>query len=131
VNAVYGSPIGVIALNWFNDVKYMLNLPLANAAGAVLMTKKYYDSLPQDLQGILKSTFRKHIARLTQLTREDNEKSIEVMHEYGIKLTTANADIIKEFDRCSKKTCEGLAGRLFPDALLKVVTVEIEKHRKK
>ncbi|MGR3317668.1 MAG: TRAP transporter substrate-binding protein DctP [Candidatus Anammoxibacter sp.] len=130
VNAVYGPPIGVIALNWFKDVKYMLDLPIANAAGAILITKKYYKSLSPDHQGILKSTFRKHLVRLTQLTRKNNEKSIEAMHEYGIKLTTANDNIIKEFDRCGKKTCEELSGRLFPDALLKVVTAKIEKHRK-
>ncbi|MGR3220111.1 MAG: TRAP transporter substrate-binding protein [Candidatus Anammoxibacter sp.] len=130
IDAVYGSPIGVIALNWLKDVKYMLDLPLANAAGAVLITKKYYNSMSADLQDILKDTFKKHMVRLTELTREDNAKSIEVIHEYGVKLTAADSDLINELDRCSKKTCELLSGKLIPEALLNIVTKEIGKHRK-
>ena len=51
------------------------------------------------------------------------------MREYGIKLTTANSDIIKELYRFGKKTCEWFAGKLIPEALIRVVTEEIGKHR--
>src|SRR6185503_8783606 len=42
IDGVYTSPLAAIALQWFTRVKYMLDLPLANAAGAVVISKKKY-----------------------------------------------------------------------------------------
>ena len=33
INGVYTSPLASIALQWFSRTKYMLNVPLADAAG--------------------------------------------------------------------------------------------------
>ncbi|HAU89532.1 MAG TPA: ABC transporter substrate-binding protein, partial [Elusimicrobia bacterium] len=38
INGVYGSPLSVIALQWFARMKYVFALPLTNASGAVLIS---------------------------------------------------------------------------------------------
>lgn len=129
INSVYVSPLGAIALQWFTKVKYMLDLPLANAVGAILMKKKYYDSLEPDFQVLIRNTFKDHMERLTQLTRNDNKKSIEEIKNYGVKLISLSDDNIKEFDDASKKACDVVAGKLFPAELIKDVKVKIEKYR--
>ena len=53
VNGVYTSPLAAIALQWFSRTKYMLNVPLADAAGAVVISQKKFQELPPDLQAIL------------------------------------------------------------------------------
>ena len=58
IDTIYGSPLAVIALDWHKDIKYMLDVPLVNATGAILMTKEYYDNLSPDLQVILKHSFK-------------------------------------------------------------------------
>lgn len=129
IDSVYVSPLGAVSLQWFTKVKYMLDMPLANAVGAILMTKKYYDSLSPDLQIVLKDTFRSHMERLTQLTRKDNNESIEVIKESGVKVLSVDNEAIKEFEQANRKACEIAAKNLFPAKLIENITAEIKEYR--
>lgn len=130
IDSVYASPMGIIALQWFTKVKYMLNLPMANATSAILMTKKIYDSIPADLQDILKNTFETHLERLTRLTREDNAKSLEVLKDSGIVFSLIKDEaVVNEFKNAGKKACELLVGNLYSTDLLKEARTMIEGYR--
>ena len=71
IDGVYGSPLAMIALQWFTRVKYMYDVPLANAAGAVLIAKSVFDKMPKDRQELLLSTGKTYLARLTAESREE------------------------------------------------------------
>jgi TRAP-type C4-dicarboxylate transport system substrate-binding protein len=86
IDGVYTSPLAAIALQWFTRVKYMMNYPLADAAGAVIISKKKFDEMPADIQEILLRNGRQYMAKLTKLSREDNSKSIETLKKQGIKV---------------------------------------------
>jgi TRAP-type transport system periplasmic protein len=77
INTVYTSPLGLVALQWFTRVKYMMGEPLAISSGAVLVSKKMFDSLPKDLQDILITNGRKYFRELTLASRDRNHKSFE------------------------------------------------------
>ena len=129
IDSVYGSPLAVIALNWFDQIKYMLDIPIANATGALLIQKKYYKKLSPDLQEVLKDAFKNKLASLPQLICEDNARSKEVMRKYGVKTIHPDDNIIKEFKHASMKTCELLSGKLYPNELLNVVISKLEEYR--
>lgn len=40
IDGFYTSPLAAISLQWFTMVKYLHHYPLANAAGAVVVSKK-------------------------------------------------------------------------------------------
>ncbi len=46
INGVYTSPLAGVVLQWHTRVTYMLNEPIADASGAVVVSKKKFDSLP-------------------------------------------------------------------------------------
>lgn len=131
IDSVYVSPLGAVALQWATKVKYMLDLPMANAVGAILMSKKHFQNLQPNLQVLLKETFNKHMKRLTQLTREDNEESVKIVKELGVKVITLEKQARDEFELVSKKACEVVAGKLFPAELIEDITADIEEFRKK
>jgi TRAP-type transport system periplasmic protein len=87
IDGVYTSPLAAIALQWFTRVKYMMNYPLADAAGAVIISKKKFSEMPSDIQEILLRNGKPYMAKLTRLSREDNSKSIETLKKQGIKVT--------------------------------------------
>ena len=72
INGAYTSPLAAVALQWNTRVKYMTNVPLADASGAVVVSKKKFDSLPADIQEILLRNGKKFMAILTQKSREEN-----------------------------------------------------------
>ena len=119
VNAVYTPPLAAIGLQWFSRVKYMLNLPLANAAGAVVISKKKFDELPPDLREILVRNGKKYMKKLTELSRQDNEKAIETLKKNGITVIDPPSNrTLESYDEVGKKARRLCVGKLYPEDLL-------------
>ena len=131
VNGVYSSPLAMIGLQWFTKVKYMQQLPLANAAGAVLVSKELFDKLTPELQKILLRNGKKYFNQLKALSRQDNEKSIETLQKNGIQLTPIpTGDALKEIFECGEKARRLMAGELFSEKLLTEVEMALAEFRK-
>ena len=130
IDGVYSSPLAMIALQWFTRVKYMANAPLANASGAVVLSKKKFDELPADLQEILVRNGKLYMRKLTELSRQDNAKSIETLKQHGIKLIdppTENEPTY--YDNLGKQARLLLVDKLFPAELLKKVEASLAEFR--
>jgi len=130
INAVYSTPYMSIALQWYTKVKYMVDVPLADAAGAVLISKKYFDTLPKDLQEILLRNGRIYMAKLTELNRQDNERSIDELRKRGIGITTATEVEIRQYVDVGAKARRQLVGRLYTEEFLNRVEKEVSDFRK-
>lgn len=131
IDGVYGSPLAILATQWFTRVKYMHNVPLSHASGALLISKKYFDSLPKDLQEILLRNGKKYMRKLVELTREENEKSIETLKRNGIIITNPpSGKSISEYDEIGKKARRMLVGKLFTKEWLDKIEQSLEEYRR-
>jgi len=130
IDGVYTSPLAAIALQWFTRVKYMMNAPLTNAAGAVVISKKKFDELPADLQEILLRNGKIYMEKLTKLSREENVKAIETLKKNSITIVEpASAKTVQQFDEIGKNARRLLADKLFPDDLLHRVEQALQEYR--
>ena len=119
INGVYISPLACTALQWHTKVKYMLELPLADSNGAILLTKKQYAKLSPEQQNILKYFSTKYLRQLTQLSREDNAKSLELIKKAGIKFTNiTDTNQLQSFKDAGKKARRSLVGKLYDQDFL-------------
>ena len=130
IDSLYVSPLGVIALQWFQKLKYVLDVPMADATGAFLLTKKQYNRIPPDLQLLLKDVFKVHCAELIEIIRKDNEDSMEVLKSSGITVISMNDEGVKEIISAGEKVRKSIAGHLYSEELLRDVTDELDKFRK-
>jgi len=131
IDAVYTSPLALIGLQWFTKVKYMMKVPIANAAGAVLISKKKFKRLSPDLQKILLENGKKYLEKLKVLGREDNEKSIETLKKNGIKIIEITSEpMLQNLDIAGKKARQRMVGKLFSQELLDEVESALEEFRK-
>jgi len=111
--------LAAIALQWFTRVKYMLDLPLANASGSVLISRDTFDSLPADLQEILLRNGREYMGKLTKLSRRDNERAVETLKKSGIKvLEPSSRTALGQYENIGKTARRLLVGKLFSQELL-------------
>ncbi len=132
VNAVYTSPLAAISLQWFTRVKYMLDVPLADAAGAVVISKRKFDELPPDLREILLRNGRKHMEKLTALSREDNRKSIQVLQKNGIEITLpSGVELRQRYYEIGKSARRFLVGKLYSEDFLTRVEQAVLDFRSK
>jgi TRAP-type C4-dicarboxylate transport system substrate-binding protein len=129
INTVYTPPYELVALSWYTRVKYMLGVPLANSAGAVLISKKMFDGLPKDLQDILLKNGRKYFRQLTLASREENQKAIATLKERGFTVTTPSKEVAAQFELAGTKARQLLVGRLFPQDFLDQVESSLRTYR--
>ncbi len=131
INGVYASPLAAASLQWFTRVKYMFNLPLTDASGAVVISKKKFDALPPDMQNILVKNGKIYLPKLTASSRKENARSIEVLKNKGIKLTEIpSKDVISTYDEIGKKARRLLIGKLYDESFLNKVESSIMEFRK-
>lgn len=114
INTVYTAPMACVGLQWFTKVKYMTDYPVTNSVGAVIVSRKSWDRIPEDLQPVVRRICDKHFARLAETTIEDNAKSIETLKKNGIKLVEVGDEGRADFNKVSLTTREKLAGSLYP-----------------
>ena len=132
INAVYGSPMGVVALQWFTKTKYIYSVPLANASGAVLVSKKFVDGLPAEQRAAFLEIGKKHMARLTALSRAENKQALDALQKQGLALThPASAGELAKYEGLARQARKTLVGRLYPQGLLDKVEKAVEDHRAK
>lgn len=130
IDAFYTTPYAAIALQWYARVKYMVDVPLADAAGAVLLSKKFYDQMPKDLQDILVRNGRLYISKLTQLSRKENADAIRELKKRNITLLTANDKDLLEYIEVGSRSRRALAGRLYTEEFLNRIEKSIADFRK-
>ncbi|MBN2008474.1 TRAP transporter substrate-binding protein DctP [candidate division KSB1 bacterium] len=130
VDGVYASPLAMLALQWFTKVQYMLDYPMADASGAVLITKKQFDKLPAEYRQILVKNGEKYLGKLTKLSREENAKSIETLKENGIKMVPPpSQEAMDMFADKGKDARRLMVGKLYSHDFVESVEKSLEDYR--
>ena len=129
VNAFYTTPYACIALQWFTQAKYMVDFPLTCSSGAVLVSRKYFDSLPKDLQEILVRNGRQYMKKLTELGRKDNATALSELKKRGITFTSVNEKEVKEYVDAGTRARRMLVGKLYDEDFMKRVEKAAEDFR--
>jgi TRAP-type C4-dicarboxylate transport system substrate-binding protein len=93
IDTVYAPPLGAIAMQWFTKTHYITNVPMANGIGSLVVSRRFFQNLPQDLQKILKRTGAAIGEQLVTATRKDNVDSLEILTAKGMELITADEDL--------------------------------------
>jgi TRAP-type C4-dicarboxylate transport system substrate-binding protein len=85
IDTVYTSTFGAIALQWYSKLKYATRIPLTNAIGGLVVSNRFYNRLPADLQQLLKTSGKAMSDEIRLNAREENRKSIDILEKNGIE----------------------------------------------
>lgn len=119
IDAVYGPPLGVVALGWHAKLKHIYPVPMAESTGAVLVTKKFFDALPPGQQKALREVSARHLLRLNELTHAENDKALETVSKNGLSLgAKPGAETMRKYEELGKSARKDMTGRLFPAELV-------------
>jgi TRAP-type C4-dicarboxylate transport system substrate-binding protein len=122
IDTVYAPPLGALALQWHVTMKYMTGLPLAHSTGAVLVSSKYFKSLPKDIAKLLTTNFEKAMRDLTLTLRNQNREAIALIQDSGITFVPIPPEqILEEFYAIHNQVAKNLTGKLFPGEVLERV----------
>lgn len=129
IDAIYTSPYGAVGLQWFTRVKYMMDLPFTDAIGAVVVTKKRFNKIPEEHREKVLEISRRHTATLNAQTRVDQETAIARMQKEGIEIINVDKAQIPEWERIGGQARAELVGKLFDQATLDRVIQSLDDYR--
>ncbi|MBP6671559.1 MAG: TRAP transporter substrate-binding protein DctP [Bacteroidetes bacterium] len=131
ITGAYASPLAIVSLQWNTATSHLMDLPLTNAAGAVVISKRDFDKIPADLQQILVKHGRAYMRKLTEQSRKDNIKSLETLKKNKMTFNKPDANEIKSYDELGRKARRSLAGKLYSEDLLNRVEKALADFRAK
>ena len=129
VDVVYNSPYYALITQWYTQVKFLTDLPLSYIGACLLMDKKTYDRLPEDLQQTLKKVTSKYVGLLVKKTRQDNSEALKVMLNRGVQKVVPTAQQTQGFRELSAKVVGGLGAQILPKDFLAEVKGELATYR--
>ncbi len=131
IDTVYAPPLGAIALQWFTKTKYITNVPMANGIGSLVVSRRFYQNLPQDLQKLLRQSGDETGAKLVAATRRDNLESLELMKERGMIMVEADQSLISgDIETISQRAGKQLMDRGYiPESVLRKVNSWLAEYR--
>jgi TRAP-type C4-dicarboxylate transport system substrate-binding protein len=130
VNAFYSTPYAAISLQWYTQAKYVLDFPLTCSTGAVVISKRYFDTLPQDLKEILIRNGRMYMRKLSDLGRKDNQNALTELKKRGLIFSHVDNASAKQYVETGMKARRMLVGKLFDEGFLKQIEQETDVYRK-
>lgn len=85
IDTVYISTFGAIALQWYSKLNYATKIPFTNAIGGLVVSNRFFDRLPPDLQQMLRDTGKRTSDQIRENARIQNRKSIAILEQNGIQ----------------------------------------------
>lgn len=85
IDTVYVSTFGAIALQWYTKLSYGTHIAVTNAIGALVVSNRFFNRLPDDLKTLLKTSGARMSAAIREQAREENLKSKQLLEENGIE----------------------------------------------
>lgn len=119
IDTVYAPPLGALALQWHNYVRYMTSFPIAHATAAVLISYNYFNRLPEDLANLIKEESKVVLADLTSELIQQTREAIRLIEESGVIITPSPSEPeMEEFYKVHDQVARALAGEVYPKDLL-------------
>jgi TRAP-type C4-dicarboxylate transport system substrate-binding protein len=129
IDAFYAPPLAAVAFQWYTRVRTMLDYPIVNSTGALLVTKRQFDRIAPEHQQILKETARRHCAELVRQTRQDNTAAMEAMAAAGIRRQAPSSELITLFKTNARRTAAAHVPALYPQELFERVQRLLQDYR--
>lgn len=129
IDSFYSPPLAAVAFQWTTRVEHILDYPMVNSTGALLVSKRTFYRLSEENRKLLKTISLKYCARLVDQTRQENKAALTVLTESGIQVDTPTEDQIAMLAENANKTYEENIPSLYSRELFDQVSGILKEFR--
>lgn len=130
VDVVYAPPAGAISLQWFTRVKFLTDVPLNYLVGGIVIKKEAFNRIPAAYQDNLMEIFKKHMEKLKEMVRNENQQALIVMEKHGVKILKPSNETVEEFKMLSDKAMQRLGSKTFSNKVRDEMSAYLEEYRR-
>lgn len=122
IDTIAASPIGALALQWYTQVKYVMELPVLYSYGVLAISNKAFKKVKKDDQKIVNEVMSKAFRELDEINKKDNKSALAALKNQGVKFIKPSAEQAKEWRSYAKKSQQQLVdkGKVSKEIIAKV-----------
>ncbi len=102
VNAFFTTPVMAYASQWFAFTPYMIDMPWAPMMGAIVVSKRGWEKVPEQLRSKLKAIAEEKSLRLDQEMQRLESEAISEMQKRGLTIIKPDAQQLEQFQSLTK-----------------------------
>jgi TRAP-type C4-dicarboxylate transport system substrate-binding protein len=121
VNAVYTTPLGCLALQWFTRVSTFTDVPVTFATGAVVVSNAAFEAIPAVHRDTVRRIARAKFRDLVLRTRQEDAEALQQIETSGVRRIAVSAAERDRFEAVGRGVWKELVGKLYPQSLLDAV----------
>jgi TRAP-type C4-dicarboxylate transport system substrate-binding protein len=129
IEACYGTPLGVLALQWFTQVKYRVLPAITRVMGALVVTRHQWQKLSPEQQTVVRDTVKAYAVKATASVRQYEEKALPLLAASGIEEMALSTDDVNLLRQRSEQLRRDLIDKLYPSDLLSRILGVREQYR--
>lgn len=127
VDAAFGTPLAVLALQWHGKVKYMSAMQMGFALGATVIIKRELDRLTPAQQQILLTDSKALEQKLMQQVRSENDRALASLKKTGLTVVDSPPEMQAELTALARPLREDLEPSLYTRAFRERVEAMVAK----
>ena len=132
IDACYGTPLTVLALQWFTKVKYRTSLAITNVMGAMVLSDALWQQLSAEQQTLVREAVRKYNAKTVTNMRQYETKALTLLQTTaGIETVTVAEEEVARLQQISEQVRQEMVGKLYPQESLDRVLALRDTYRQK
>ena len=129
IDAFYAPPLAAVAFQWHSRARHLLDYPMVNSTGSLLMNRRIFQRLTDEQQQILHDTARKYTEELVRLSRRDNAEALAVLKESGVTFDAPTPEMVASFGKSASEAYEKCIPDIYPRELFERVESLIQEYR--
>lgn len=129
INAVPSTPYFALATQVYTSAPYMLDLNWAPIVGALVITRKAWDSMSPAGQKAVQAAGLKAGDKMRVQARKEVDEAVEAMKKRGLTVTKPNAEQMKAWRELADKLYPQIRGKLVPADTFDEVAGHLDAYR--
>lgn len=129
IDAYLSSPLAAAAFQWFGLAPHMNDLRLAPLYGALVISKRVWERIPERIRPRLRAVAQAAGERLSASAHEQDDLAVHVMRAHGLQVYEATAALEQEWQDTVRREFQGLIGAVIDPAAYQLVTDTVAAYR--
>ena len=129
IDAYLASPLAAAAFQWFGLTPHMNDLRLAPLYGALLISKRVWERIPEGIRPRLRAVAQAAAERLSATAHEQDDLAEQVMQAYGLQVHEATDALVQEWQQTAAREFQGLIGEVIDPQAYRLVTEKVAAFR--
>lgn len=125
IEAIPAPPSVAMASQWYTKTPYMIDLRIAPLTGALVISKRAWQRIPEELRPALRSEARRIVRQMRVENRRLEREAVEAMKKRGLKVLQPSPAEIREWDAVASDVNRKVRGSYVPaeyfDEVLRLV----------